>query len=295
MMEGAKRASDDRGRRCSSLPIKLRRLPDVVSVERGRCFIESTCLQWTVLAMPENGIGLFPDVGFAYIAAQTPGEGSVGAYLGMTGKRIYTHGDALYVGLGTQYIPSGNLGSLKEALLATSLYRSHIILQLIMNCLLYVPRAGLKTCMLLSITNRGNFTLVDIIWKHSSGGGFFVELKETFPYIYIILLPYFSLLDSSEDPNQDISAPLAKYSSNPESEPQLKLLLPLIASCFGGNKYVNETIEELKKHQLSTDATGNVPSANLPKNPKWNPPSLEDVNPREVEALFEPLALKLRN
>ena len=68
----------------------------------------------------------------------------------------------------------------------------------------------------------------------------------------ILSICYFS----SDDPHQDIKALLARFSGNPESESQLKLLLPHIVSSFGANKSVKETIEELKKHQLSGEAAG---------------------------------------
>lgn len=66
-------------------------------------------------AMPETGIGLFPDVGGTYFLPRLPGE--TGLYLGLTGTRIRT-GDAAALGLATHYVPSDRHQPLVEALCA---------------------------------------------------------------------------------------------------------------------------------------------------------------------------------
>ena len=65
------------------------------------------------LAMPETGIGLFPDVGGGYFLAQCPGY--VGEWLALTGHAIAA-GDALEWGLGDVFVRSEQWPALIEDL-----------------------------------------------------------------------------------------------------------------------------------------------------------------------------------
>ncbi len=66
-------------------------------------------------AMPEVGIGFFPDVGATYALPRLPGK--VGTYLALTGARV-GQGDALALGLATHAAKSGAFVDIAEALMA---------------------------------------------------------------------------------------------------------------------------------------------------------------------------------
>jgi enoyl-CoA hydratase len=67
----------------------------------------------TLFAMPETGIGLFPDVGGSYFLPRLPGE--LGMYLGLTGVRLKAP-DMIHARIATQHVPSAGLPQLLEAL-----------------------------------------------------------------------------------------------------------------------------------------------------------------------------------
>ncbi|MBS0284046.1 MAG: enoyl-CoA hydratase/isomerase family protein [Proteobacteria bacterium] len=60
----------------------------------------------TRLAMPETGIGLFPDVGGGWYLSRLPGR--IGQYLALTGHRL-DGAECLALGLATHYLPAERL------------------------------------------------------------------------------------------------------------------------------------------------------------------------------------------
>lgn len=69
----------------------------------------------TTFAMPETGIGLFPDVGGGWFLPRMPGH--IGVWLALTGARIKA-ADCELTGVATDFVESGKVEALKAAIVA---------------------------------------------------------------------------------------------------------------------------------------------------------------------------------
>ena len=69
----------------------------------------------TRFAMPETGIGLFPDVGGGWHLSRLPGR--IGQFLALTGTR-FDGSEALWAGLATHYLPADALPEAKQRIAA---------------------------------------------------------------------------------------------------------------------------------------------------------------------------------
>ena len=71
-----------------------------------------------LFAMPETGIGFFPDIGASYLLSRCPGQ--FGVYLGLTGNRLGA-GEAKALGLVKHLIPADKFQSALDNLIAADL------------------------------------------------------------------------------------------------------------------------------------------------------------------------------
>lgn len=69
----------------------------------------------TVFAMPETGIGLFPDVGGGWFLPRLAGE--LGTWLALTGAQL-RGSDVVAAGIASHYVPSARIEALKADILA---------------------------------------------------------------------------------------------------------------------------------------------------------------------------------
>jgi enoyl-CoA hydratase len=69
----------------------------------------------TTYAMPETGIGLFPDVGGGWFLPRLPGQ--TGVWLALTGARLKA-ADTVFLGIHTHYLPSDTLEAFRAILSA---------------------------------------------------------------------------------------------------------------------------------------------------------------------------------
>ena len=128
----------------------------------------------TLLAMPETGIGLFPDVGATRFLNRCPGH--VGRYLGLTGARVNT-ADALYCGFATHKVKRDSV----EALL-DELSREHPAVE---DCLRRfavdpgpAPLAALQPAIDRCFARDSVEAILDALAVESAGGGSDAEWAE---------------------------------------------------------------------------------------------------------------------
>ncbi|RST87367.1 enoyl-CoA hydratase/isomerase family protein [Aquibium carbonis] len=210
-----------------------------------------------VFAMPEVGIGFFPDVGGSFFLPRL--KGSFGAYLALTGNRI-RWGDALWSGIATHTVRSSDSAALLDALCETG----------------DADAAGARFAV--DAPRETSDPAITTIGRHFS-----LEQMDH------ILSSLEEAADSGDEVARQALATLRTRSPT-------SLLVTLRALLFGGMLDMDECMRMefriLNRMLTGHDFYEGIRAALIDKGstPAWRPARIEDVEPAAIEAYFEPLA-----
>jgi enoyl-CoA hydratase len=209
-----------------------------------------------LFAMPEVGIGFFPDVGGSFILSRI--KGGYGMYLGLTGARIGP-GDALHAGLATHAVKSEDLAAIEAAIAETG--EPDAVLK--QFCI--VPERSLDEAQAVAMGHhftRG--TLADLIESlrqaSAAGDEFSTVTLET--------------LQKRSPTSLHVAFRQIAYGEMLEMEDCMKMEFRILNRMLTGHDFY----EGIRAAVIDKGDT-----------PKWQPATLAEIDESDIEAYFAPL------
>ncbi|PKA40812.1 enoyl-CoA hydratase/isomerase family protein [Rhizobium sullae] len=213
----------------------------------------------TRLAMPETGIGYFPDVGATWLLPRMPGE--TGTWAGLTGQELNA-ADAIYAGLADFEIPSSRLPDVIDALARMPAGSSPVACDALLKHLSGKPGESRLQAIRPSIDHAFCFDRVEEILEALAAdeGEFAAKTRKT--------------LQTRSPTSLKLTLRLLREGRRSAS----------LAECL--NRELGAGLQTLK----SADFYEGVRAAVIDKdrNPKWLPATIEAVNEEVIAPFLKP-------
>ncbi len=203
-----------------------------------------------LVAMPETGIGLFPDVGASYVLPRMPG--ALGMYLGLTGARV-TGADAVHTGFATHFVPSERIAAMGEAIVRDG-----------------VAAVAEFAAPLPAFSLAGERALIDRAFSQNSVEGIIATLEADGGSFAMATL---GQLRQHSPSSVHWSFEIIRRGAGLDLAGCLAMEFDLACKLAMGPEF----IEGVRALLVDKD-----------KAPKWLPPRLEEVDPARIAALFAP-------
>lgn len=218
----------------------------------------------TRFAMPETGIGFFPDVGGSWFLTRKPGE--LGTYVGLTGEPLGA-ADAILCGLADVFVRSERLPALAQALAAVPAGSSgETISDVIASFSDAAPAGGLEP-QRPSIDRIFAFdTIEDILSALRADGSPFAE-------------KLLAVLATKSPLSLNVTLRLLRLGRETER----------LEDCL--EREFAATAAVLRSHDFYEGVRAAV--IDKDRNPQWRPARLADVTAADVDAYFQPSAQSL--
>ncbi|WP_407290685.1 enoyl-CoA hydratase/isomerase family protein [Stutzerimonas zhaodongensis] len=216
----------------------------------------------TRMGMPEVGIGYFPDVGGSYFLSRLPNR--LGFYMGLTGNHVGS-ADALFAGLADYCVPHEQFADLERCLDQQDW--STPPLQALTNLLVCMGRTELPDAPLTKLSPA-----IDEHFAHDTVAAIRQSLAgENRAEYSDWAAETLKTMDSRSPLSMSVTLEMLRRGRELSLADCFRMELHLDRQWFDGG----DIIEGVRALIVDKD-----------KNPRWNPPTLDEVTPERVAAFF---------